>query len=292
MKKNVFYKSIPFLIVTLLLLAVLVPKVMSQKLMVAAVILWLLFLLGYYLYRGFQLRASSLDSRKTRRRKASQAQRQRTESPQVFPTEIPSIKPSFPGSVQKGQHMDGSQEIMLQHIALRITDKLKSAYPEATWKWKDTPSLEDILSGGTHRIIVDDMEQYTHADISFDKFARIHIEPLILGSFKTETAPNSPTVDDEPAKKEPAVIDVKVWYEMVGQKILQTQITELNCKGHSKLTVKENGDIVIKKLGKDLLLTSLDAFPARNYWQELITLLESDELNGKISGDTLQISWI
>ena len=50
---------------------------------------------------------------------------------------------------------------MLLHIALRITEKLKSAYPQSVWQWKDTPSLQDILAGGAVRILVENMNAYT-----------------------------------------------------------------------------------------------------------------------------------
>lgn len=286
MKKNVFPKSVQILIVTLLLLTVLVPRVVSQKLMIAAIILWFAIIVGYYLSHNLKGHISLQFTKKPLRHRTA---RQNTDSTQTFEEEDVPEKPRPTVPFSAGN--DAEQEIMLQHIALRITDKLKSAYPNATWKWKKEPTLQSILSGSTHRIIVDDMEKYTHADISFDKFARIHIEPLILGTFHSSPAANNSTPEDDTEVKEPAVVDVKVWYEMIGQKILQAQITELNCKGHSKLTIKENGDIIIKKQGKDLLQTSLDAFPAKNYWQELISVLESDELIGKIAGNTLQISW-
>ena len=73
--------------------------------------------------------------------------------------------------------------MMLCHISLRITDKLKSAYPQAVWQWKQKPSLKDILAGATLRIAVDDMEKYNHADICFDRFGRIHVQPLASGVF-------------------------------------------------------------------------------------------------------------
>lgn len=51
MKKNVFTKSIQFLIITLIVLAVFVPKAHSQKAMAAAVIVWLAFSLGQLLWK-------------------------------------------------------------------------------------------------------------------------------------------------------------------------------------------------------------------------------------------------
>ncbi|WP_289771445.1 hypothetical protein [Faecalibaculum rodentium] len=188
---------------------------------------------------------------------------------------------------------------MLLHISLRITEKLKSAYPQSVWQWKDTPSLQGILAGGTVRILVENMDAYTHADISFDRFGRIHVEPMTIGSFAepsgngTSAGPGTGDADAaEEMPPEPSVVDVRVWYELVGQKVLETQITDLNANGHTKLTIKENGDIVVNRQKKEVLKGTLDSFPAKSCWEELVLLLAEDELKGKIAGNTLQVSWI
>ena len=188
---------------------------------------------------------------------------------------------------------------MLLHISLRITEKLKSAYPQSVWQWKDTPSLQGILAGGTVRILVENMDAYTHADISFDRFGRIHVEPMTIGSFAepsgNSTSAGTGTGDADAAEEmppEPSVVDVRVWYELVGQKVLETQITDLNANGHTKLTIKENGDIVVNRQKKEVLKGTLDSFPAKSCWEELVLLLAEDELKGKIAGNTLQVSWI
>ena len=179
---------------------------------------------------------------------------------------------------------------MLLHVSLRITEKLKSAYPQSVWQWKDTPSLQGILAGGTVRILVENMDAYTHADISFDRFGRIHVEPMTVGSFAEPSAGGPETAEETPP--EPSVVDVRVWYELVGQKVLESQITDLNANGHTKLTIKENGDIVVTRQKKEMLKGTLDSFPAKSYWEELVLLLAEDELKGKITGNTLQVSWI
>ena len=188
---------------------------------------------------------------------------------------------------------------MLLHISLRITEKLKSAYPQSVWQWKDTPSLQGILAGGTVRILVENMDAYTHADISFDRFGRIHVEPMTIGSFAEPsgngTSAGTGTGDADAAEEmppEPSVVDVRVWYELVGQKVLETQITDLNANGHTKLTIKENGDVVVNRQKKEMLKGTLDSFPTKGCWDELVALLAEDELKGKITGNTLQVSWI
>ena len=303
MRKTVFTKSMKILIISLLLLAVFFPKDRSQKLMALALILWIAAAIGFLLLRKSgklikKCRAllSALkqsvgqilaDSEKTLPPVPVQDQPAQSEEP------ISPAKPALPASDSR------ECQTVLLHISLRITEKLKSAYPQSVWQWKDTPSLQGILNGETTRILVENMDAYTHADISFDRFGRIHVEPMTIGTFAepsgngTSAGPKTGDADAaEETPPEPSVVDVRVWYELVGQKVLESQITELNANGHTKLTIKENGDIVVNRQKKEMLKGTLDSFPAKSYWEELVLLLAEDELKGKIAGNTLQVSWI
>ena len=298
MRKNVFSSSIKILIVSLLLLAVFFQKERSQKLMALAVILWIAVTAGIFLFRK-----SGKLAKKCRAFSASLKQAGRTAKAPAEKTAEPVPKadtePAEPAAPAKPAPDSRETETMLLHISLRITEKLKSAYPQSVWQWKDTPSLQGILAGGTVRILVENMDAYTHADISFDRFGRIHVEPMTIGSFAepsgngTSAGPGTGDADAaEEMPPEPSVVDVRVWYELVGQKVLETQITDLNANGHTKLTIKENGDIVVNRQKKEVLKGTLDSFPAKSCWEELVLLLAEDELKGKITGNTLQVSWI
>jgi hypothetical protein len=297
MKKSVFTKSMKILIVSLLLLAVFFQKERSQKLMALAFILWAVVTVGILL-----LRHSGKLFKKIRilysalKQKIGQMMEASEEIPasapvREYPEEhVSPTKPAFPASDSR------EYETMLVHISLRITEKLKSAYPQAVWQWKDTPDLQDILKGGTIRILVENMDTYTHADISFDRFGRIHVEPMVIGSFADaengKGVKLEPGGADEETAPEPSVVDVRVWYELIGQKALEELITDLNANGHSMLTIKENGDIVVSCQKKKILKATLDSFPGKTYWKELVSILEENELKGKISDNSLQVSWI
>lgn len=298
MRKNVFSSSIKILIVSLLLLAVFFQKERSQKLMALALILWGAVTAGIFLFRK-----SGKLAKKCSAFSASLKQAGRTAKAPAEKTAEPVPKadtePAEPAAPAKPAPDSRETETMLLHISLRITEKLKSAYPQSVWQWKDTPSLQGILAGGTVRILVENMDAYTHADISFDRFGRIHVEPMTIGSFAepsgngTSAGPGTGDADAaEEMPQEPSVVDVRVWYELVGQKVLETQITDLNANGHTKLTIKENGDIVVNRQKKEVLKGTLDSFPAKSCWEELVLLLAEDELKGKIAGNTLQVSWI
>ena len=288
MKRTIFTKSTTALILTLLVLGAFFPKGLSQKLMAGAIILWLAILCGQFLIRhsGRGLRRISLHKIRTFVSGKYRAEKCTAESPPPVPE---------PTDFHMGEcsylYSEQEVEMMLCHISLRITDKLKSAYPQAVWQWKQKPSLKDILAGATLRIAVDDMEKYNHADICFDRFGRIHVQPLVVGSFQPSAQDTPPEPENEEPKV-PSVVDVSVWYELVGQKVLESLITELNAGGHTRLTIKENGDVVIRQNKKELLKATLENFPGRNYWEELISTLEENELKARIAGDALQVSWV
>ncbi len=293
MKKSVFTRSIKILIITLLLLAVFFQKEHSQKLMALALILWIAVTAGIFLLRKSGKLTKKCGAFFASLKNAGQmvkasAEKQAEEST-IAAAETDPTRPAAPAPDSR------ETETMLLHIALRITEKLKSAYPQSVWQWKDTPSLQNILAGGTMRIMVENMDTYTHADISFDRFGRIHVEPMVIGSFAdVENGANAKpeSCTGEETTPEPSVVDVRVWYELIGQTVLEKLITDLNANGHSMLTIKENGDIVVSCQKKKILKATLDSFPGKTYWKELISILEENELKGKISDNSLQVSWI
>ena len=75
---------------------------------------------------------------------------------------------------------------------------------------------------------------FTHADIRFDRYARIRITPLSVGEFASSADSGKKTPSEEDTK-EPAVVDVISWYELIGRQMLESVITDLNANGHSRL---------------------------------------------------------
>ena len=290
MKRTVFTKSIQFLIISLLLLAVFLPRKISQIGMVITASLWVIYSIIYLIYRHFRKPVKTTSVEKSLHNPPKEKHFQLFKlSPKPQNEEPLPANPHENLSVEKKATLsDDNIQAVMVHIALRISDKLKSAYPDLTWQWTESPSLHDILTGKTFRIRVENMSSYNHADISFDRFGRIRIVPMTIGSFTPEEENDS---TDE-STSEPTPVDVRVWYDLVGQPILEKHITELNTSGHGKLTIKENGDIVINRQKKEVLIATLDSFPAKQYWKELVTVLEENELCAKANDKNLVVSWV
>lgn len=297
MRHSVFSTSIKILIVTLILLAVCFNREVSQYLMIGAASLWLVILIGCLLSKKLCRLVGALAH--STRGTVQAFYRQRQESAEERASyALESAKPEpvqEAATIEPEKQTPGltseDQETMLRHIALRITEKLKSAYPDATWVWQDKPELKAVLNGQTVRIITDGIENNTHADISFDRYARVHIDMLVVEEFAAKTA-EQPEASVPEAEKAPDVVDVRVWYDLIGRNTLETLVTDLNANGHTRLTIKENGDIVIIRNKKEEIKTHLENFPTKNYWNELINIFKENELKAVARKDGLGISWV
>lgn len=272
--------------ITLLLLALFFNRKLAQPIMLAVVLIWIAA--SIYLLLRPKITALAAFA------KANHTQWSMEDPPQVLPISEANINPapSNEGTASAkavSERHEQEEKRMLQHISLRITEKLKSAYPDATWLWEDAPDLAEILEGKLFRIAVSEMGSNTHADIYFDQFGRIRIIPLIVGEFAPSGGANAQTGPGETS--EPAVTDVQSWYELIGKKTLETIITDLNANGHNRLSIKENGDIIIIRNKKEALKGTLEQFPAKNYWKEILKLLEEYELHGKAENDHIIVSW-
>ena len=283
MKSSIFNKSLKALIIVLLLLTVIFNRKLSQQLMLAAILVWTAVAISVF----FGPRIYAFIKKVSAQRQAEKQEVSAAPSVPAAAAEETILPLSRAVSVQSVPEPDNRR--MLQHISLRITEKIKSAYPDATWRWDGSPDLTAILEGQTFRIITDGMAQFTHADVYFDRYVRIRITPLIIGEF-ADTVGDVPEEKDT-AASEPPVVDVISWYYLIGRKVLEDTISDLNANGHSRLSIKENGDMVITRSKKEVLKGTLEHFPPKNYWNEFLQVLEEYELHGKVEKDHIVVSW-
>lgn len=95
--------------------------------------------------------------------------------------------------------------------------------------------------------------------------------------------------DATPPNRQP--VDPRIWYETQGRSVLEALISDLNSRGHSKLTLREDGDICIKQ-GEDAVSQEhLNNFPQKVYWPRLAEVLESNGLAAEVTAQGIQVSW-
>lgn len=176
-------------------------------------------------------------------------------------------------------------DALLRHVNYRITAALHAAYPAAHWEWMtDTPS-RFALEGGTARIRVYGIPEYDYADVELDRKAN-------LGCSLVKISPLMPGVQEAlPPNRQP--LNPRVWFETRGRAVLEALVTDLNSRGHSSLTVLENGDVFVqttenkKEPAKE---TFLD-FPEKVYWPQLVKVLEEEGYAADARDADILVSW-
>lgn len=181
-----------------------------------------------------------------------------------------------------------SDDLLVCHTNHRILAYLHSAYPQATFEWCEKQPEQLIRNGGTGRIRVFGIDEFDHADVTLDQNANIKcdmVKIVPLSKVGGETNEN----DTTPPNRQP--VDPRIWYETQGRSVLEALISDLNSRGHSKLTLREDGDICIEQ-GEDAVSQEhLNNFPQKVYWPRLAEVLESNGLAAEVTAQGIQVSW-
>ena len=170
----------------------------------------------------------------------------------------------------------------VNQLSHRVTDKLHSAFPEATWHWLEKPTAKLFTDGGRIRIATEKAENFTEADVLLDTFGRIEIKMLEVNSVSDVVKATSENAETE------FTVDTRVWYEQCGQKVLTDIITDLNARGTRSLCINEDGSVIIddnKQVG------TLKAFPAKNLWKKLVGIFEDSGLTVVENEHSIQLGW-
>ena len=175
-------------------------------------------------------------------------------------------------------------QTLLHHVNYRISDCLKAGYPKARWEWMMRDPALFVAQGGTGRIRVSGIPDYEYADVTVDqngKLSCVLVKMVSVQETKQPAAPNEQKPDHE------------VWYEAQGRDALGKLAADLESRGHSALTVHEDGSIFICSGadGKEVKQGVLSGFPAKALWPKLAELLERDGLAASVQDNCIAVTW-
>ena len=184
---------------------------------------------------------------------------------------------------------DPMSVVLLRHINHRISAKLKALYPDATWDWCSENVEEIVAKGGIGRICIHGIPDFNYAEVSLDQNAKIEYQLLKIVPLTAKQTTADGEKGQQPVVKE---IDPQVWYERQGKTVLQNLIVDLSSRGHTSLTIEENGDVLIRQADdKPLKKHVFQSIPEKVYWQRLKKIFERDGMATDITDDGLLLSW-
>lgn len=172
---------------------------------------------------------------------------------------------------------------LLHHVNHRISEHLRSAFPKAHWEWTMSDPAWFVTQGGTGRIRVYGVPDYDFADVTLNRqgvlrCSLVKVSPLDIAQ---ADSPNQQTLDP------------RVWYEFQGRTILEEIIADLDSRGHSSLTMNEDGSIHIQPVdgGEEISRDAFTSFPEKVYWPRLVNVLNQEGLTADMQDTGILVSW-
>ena len=179
---------------------------------------------------------------------------------------------------------------LLRHANHRISACLKAVYPDVTWEWCTNDPTKVVSKGGVGRIRLHGIPEYNYAEVTMDQDARISFQLLKIVPFdKEENTTNTEQVALKP--KQLREIDPQIWYEQKGRTVLTNLIADLNSRGHSSLTILDDGNISISQAGNEIKKATFETVPERTYWPRLIKVFEREGIAADATDRGLVLSW-
>lgn len=175
-------------------------------------------------------------------------------------------------------------QTLLHHVNYRISDCLKASYPNARWEWMMRDPALFVAQGGTGRIRVSGIPDYEYADVTVDQSGKLSCSLVKIVSVQ-ETK--------QPAAHNEQKPDHEVWYEAQGRNTLGRLAADLESRGHSALTVREDGAIFTcpNADGKEVKQGVLPGFPPKALWPKLAELMERDGLAASVQDNCIAVTW-
>lgn len=178
--------------------------------------------------------------------------------------------------------------VLLRHASHRISARLKAVYPDATWEWCTDHPEQIVAKGGIGRIRLHSAGNFNYAEVTLDQDARISFQLLKMIPFAEEETPES---NGQPTPKKVREIDPQVWYEQKGRAVLTNLIADLNSRGHSSLTILDDGSISITQADDEVKKPAFESIPDRTYWPRLVKVFEREGIAADAADHGLVLSW-
>lgn len=266
-KKKTLWNGVSVLIAIELVLMAFARGYIQLGLSTIATIGWTVWAVGYFLVPFVKIKLNEREARKLREHYEAEKK-----------------KLAEPTADNKNSHS------LLLHVNHRITNYLQSAYPGSSWEWRVEDPEALVSKGGTGRIQVFGVSDFSHADVTVTKNADITYEMLKVVPMGEPHADSSDEEEAVPSAPQNP-INPQVWYEQKGRVVLESIITDLNSCGHSSLSITENGDVIISQNDKEIKKASLEAMPDKVYWHRLAKVFQSEGLAASVTDNAVVLSW-
>ena len=176
---------------------------------------------------------------------------------------------------------------LLRHVNYRISAYLQAAYPDVKWEWLHKEPALLAVQGGTGRLRVHGVPDFEFADVVLDKNGG-----LSCSLVKVQPVQQREPKDSALTTPQEQPVDPQVWYELQGRKTLEALIADLRSRGHSSISLREDGRICIQSDdSEETVAGAFRSFPEKMYWPRLAKVLEQEGLAADVWDDCIAVTW-
>ena len=261
-RKTNLWAAISVLITSLLLIAVFTRGYVLLGLSVMTLVVWSLFVVFKFGVPYINRKLDAMEARQMR---------------EYYETEY------------ETDEVNRTSKTLLRHVNHRITNHLKSAYPDAAWEWETGDPEALVSSGGTGRIKVYNVPDFNCADVTVNSKAELSFKMIKVVPMSTSKATESGENTAKRSSKDP--VDPRIWYEQKARVVLDNLISDLGSRGYSSLSITEEGNVIIQQADRAIIKAKLEAMPDRLSWDRLSKVLQGEGLVADITEEALNVSW-
>ncbi len=202
----------------------------------------------------------------------SVVRKKKRQETQKTPMQIIDIEPDY-------------KKLFVQQLMIRIDEKIKSRFPEAVIELTENDMLRMVTAKRAICVAVRQADAFSHMNIALRQDGSICMNLFSLVDFDQIHAEEKKVV-----KLEEETAEVRQWFEQKGQRQIAELITNMNSRGYRRLSIKENGEVVVEEDGKSVVKDYFPDIPKKKDWRKLKALLSEAGVESQ-TGKMLTMSW-
>ena len=178
------------------------------------------------------------------------------------------------------------KKLFVQQTYYRIQEKMRTKFPNVSVKISESELYKIACEGKTIYAAIDQAEHYTHLSVALAKNG-----DLIMNLFSLVNLDMIHQTTDQIQQVIEEDTQVEQWFERKGQQLLTELLTNMNARGYSKISINEEGDVMVREDGRNCVKDYFKEIPPKKDWQKLKELMSKDGVNVQVSARYLKFAW-
>ena len=178
------------------------------------------------------------------------------------------------------------KKLFVQQATLRIEEKMQQKFPGGKICLCETDIIRLAYLKCPLCVAIEGVDGFSHMNISMAEDGMFRMSLFSLVDFDAIS-------DDRSEKQEHTLDDAQMerWYTLKGQHFLTELVTEMNRQGFSKLSIQENGDVVVQENVKSVTKDHVLDFPPKNNWLSLKKMMTDTGIKVRINEKKMTFMW-